>query len=263
MSRVTTSTSFARSPDGTRIAYDRVGAGDPLVLLHGGFVHDRRSWWTAGYVDRLQASFRLLVVDLRGHGESDRPRTVEAYAAEALCADVAAVLDAEGVRRAHVWGFSFGAGVALQLARSRERVDRVALGGAVLGRWLTDDAARKTADGMQLLAAAKQAGTLEQLAIPEAQKDFARKADLAAAAAIYRAMASWPVIEPEALACPAFFYAGSENALGAGSLRAYADRLRRANAEAEILEGLDHPAEFDAVDRSFPRCLAFLRRSAA
>jgi pimeloyl-ACP methyl ester carboxylesterase len=252
--------SFTLSPDGTRIAYDRVGEGDDaLVLLHGGFIQDRRSWWTAGYVDRLRAQYRLLVIDLRGHGESDHPTTVNAYAAPALCADIEAVLDAEHVERADVWGFSLGAGVALQLALASARVRRVALGGAALGNWLTAEAAEKMAEGMQVLAAAKQTGAIDKLPVAEAHKDFARKADLDAAAAAYRAMASWPVVLPEKVLCPAFFYAGSDNAVGAGALRAHEAGLRRAGARWTIFEGLDHMGEFGAVDRALPACLEFLR----
>jgi pimeloyl-ACP methyl ester carboxylesterase len=250
---------FARSPDGTRIAYDATGDGPPLVLLHGGYIQDRRSWWTTGYVDRLREAFRLFVIDLRGHGESDRPADVPAYAAENLCADVLAVLDAERVDRALVWGFSFGAGVALQLAATSPRVVRMALGGAVLGKWLTPEAAEATVAGMRLLATAKGQGTLDALPVADAHKDFARKADLAVAAAGHQAMASWPVIEAAALQCPALFYAGSANTLGAGMLRANEEGLRQAGARAIILDGLDHMGEFEAIDRALPPCVEFLR----
>jgi pimeloyl-ACP methyl ester carboxylesterase len=248
-----------RSPDGTRIAYDATGDGPPLVLLHGGYIQDRRSWSTAGYVDRLKAAFRLLVVDLRGHGESDHPTDVAAYAADRVCADVLAVLDAERVERAVVWGFSFGAGVALQLAATSARVVRMALGGAVLGKWLTPDAAEATVAGMQMLAAAKQQGTLDDLPVAEAHKDFARKADLAVAAAAHQAMASWPVIEAASICCPALFYAGAANTLGAGVLRANEKALRDAGAQVAILDGIDHMGEFNEVDRAFPLCVEFLR----
>jgi pimeloyl-ACP methyl ester carboxylesterase len=256
-----------RGADGARIVYDAIGEGTPLVLLHGGFIQDRSSWWCAGYVERLRGDHRLLVIDLRGHGESDRPAGSEAYAADKVCADVVAVLDAENVDRACIWGFSLGAGVALQLACApsgpssaprSQRVDRVALGGAMLGAWTTPESAEKTAAGIQMLARARQAGTIDQLSIPDAHKDFARNADLDVAAALTRAMASWPVIEPEFIGCPALLYAGSENPAGSGVLRRYAERLGQVGAQSATLSGLDHMGEFAAVDQALAVCRAFL-----
>jgi pimeloyl-ACP methyl ester carboxylesterase len=252
--------SYARHADGTRIAYDRAGDGEPLVLLHGGFVQDRRSWWTAGYVDRLQdEGFKLLVIDLRGHGESDHPAKPDAYSADKVVADVAAVLDAERVPKALVWGYSYGAGVALQLARATDRVSRMALGGAALGQWLSPDQAQKTAAGMRGLTQARKAGAGAIDQLPPAQQEFARTADLDASAAIFQAMAAWPAIEPASIKVPAFFYAGSENPLGSAQIKTHQDALSRAGVRWAILDGLDHMGEFNRMDRALPACLEFLR----
>src|ERR1700722_17794801 len=250
---------FATSHDGTRIAYDSIGKGPPLVLLHGGFVYDRRSWADVGYVDRLKGSFRLLAVDLRGHGESGHPTAVESYDAARLCEDVLAVMNEERVEWASVWGFSFGASVALQLAISSARVDRVVLGGAALGRWLTDEDVQKSLVGITLLSDAKRRGTIDELPVPEAQKRFAREADLDVAAAMFRAMVAWPIVEPEALRCPGLFYAGAENATGIAVLKERESRLLAVGARWTVLEGLDHKGEFTAVDRALPPCEGFLR----
>jgi len=65
-------TKFAISPDQTRIAYDITGAGPAILLVHGGG-GSRHDWHTGGYVQRLQDEFQVICVDLRGHGESDKP----------------------------------------------------------------------------------------------------------------------------------------------------------------------------------------------
>jgi pimeloyl-ACP methyl ester carboxylesterase len=251
---------FARSPDGTRIAYDRSGQGPALVLLHGGFIQDRRSW--SDHVSRLENDFTVLALDLRGHGESDRPTTLEAYAVTRVCEDVLAVLDAEGIARAHVWGFSYGASIALQLAvASAARVDRIVLGGAALGRWLTEDALVRTLAGLALFRNARAQGTVDELPLNAIQKDFATKADLDVVVAAYQAMAAWPVIEPEALKTCTLFYAGSENTAGAGMLATFGERLRAAGARVRVLAGLDHMAEQSAIDLVLPLVVEFLSAS--
>src|SRR5918994_6507418 len=115
---------------GIRISYDAVGEGRPLVLLHGWCCD--RSWWTEpGYVDGLRSDHRLVIVDIRGHGASDKPHEVAAYAWEALIADVFAVADAESLDRFAIWGQSYGGWMAwMPAAAEPERVAAIVTSGA-------------------------------------------------------------------------------------------------------------------------------------
>jgi pimeloyl-ACP methyl ester carboxylesterase len=113
---------YATSPDGTRVYYEVEGDGFPIVL-HTGAGGDLLMWRAAGYTAGL-GSHRLILMDHRGHGRSDRPRDVEAHRMERYVADVNAVLDAAGVVRAAFWGYSDGARVGYALAAARP--DRVA-----------------------------------------------------------------------------------------------------------------------------------------
>jgi len=92
---------------GVTIKYEVVGQGRPLVLLHGWCCD--RTWWThSGYVDDLRRDFRVVTMDLRGHGASTKPHSPSAYQADAVISDVLAVADAEGLDRFAVWGLSYG-----------------------------------------------------------------------------------------------------------------------------------------------------------
>lgn len=109
---------YARSADGCMIAYENVGEGDPLVLLHG-VTETRDSWREAGYVDRfLRLNRRLILIDCRGHGSSDKPHDPSAYVGNKRTADVIAVLDHAGIRRAAIMGYSMGGVIALAAAAS-------------------------------------------------------------------------------------------------------------------------------------------------
>jgi pimeloyl-ACP methyl ester carboxylesterase len=115
--------------DGTVLSYDASGEGPAVVLLHGSAL-SRAIWRGLGYVKALDG-FRVLRLDLRGHGRSGKPHDPEAYAMPLVVEDVLAVLDAEKVERAQLVGYSFGSRVAFALAAERpERVaSLVTLGG--------------------------------------------------------------------------------------------------------------------------------------
>ncbi len=110
------------------INYEVDGTGPWLTLLHG-FSQNLRTW--EPQVQRLAGSFRLLRIDLRGHGGSSIPAAT--YGPVEYAADVLAVLDALGIGATHLWGTHTGAGVGLLLALQHpERIATLALDGAVI-----------------------------------------------------------------------------------------------------------------------------------
>ena len=99
------------------------------MLLHGFPMWGDR-WKDTGYVAELENRYQVIVPDLLGHGQSDKPHEPAAYGSANMAADVLAVLDAAGVDRAHVWGYSMGTTVAEKLAVSApHRVLSLVLGG--------------------------------------------------------------------------------------------------------------------------------------
>ncbi|HKI64943.1 MAG TPA: alpha/beta fold hydrolase [Burkholderiales bacterium] len=82
---------------GVRIHYRLEGEGPPLVLQHG-YTQNLEHWYQCGYVDALKARYRLVLIDARGHGASDKPHERAAYAWPVGAMDVLAVLDALGIR---------------------------------------------------------------------------------------------------------------------------------------------------------------------
>lgn len=102
--------------NGTRIHYEVTGAGAPLVLLDGATV-GLETWHELGYVNALRDDYRLILIDARAHGESDKPHDPAQYAPELMAGDVIAVLDDLGVAQAHYLGASMGAAIGFELAR--------------------------------------------------------------------------------------------------------------------------------------------------
>src|SRR5215470_8922825 len=113
-------------PDGTSLYYDDQGDGAVVLLLHG-FVGDLNiDWFRSGILDRLlDEGYRTLGYDARGHGLSDKPHDLDAYAGDVLARDASALLDERGVTACSVVGFSMGARTALHLATLDDRVNAV------------------------------------------------------------------------------------------------------------------------------------------
>lgn len=100
------------------------GAGSPVVLLHG--FPDTSYLWRHQISALTAAGYRAIAPDLRGRGQSERPARVEDYALQTIVQDVAAILDALGVERAHVVGHDWGAAVAWLFATLHpQRVDHL------------------------------------------------------------------------------------------------------------------------------------------
>ncbi|HEY3352633.1 MAG TPA: alpha/beta fold hydrolase [Polyangia bacterium] len=116
---------------GTRVRYTDTGAGPAVVLIHG-FASSLETW--DALVPELKKTHRVIALDLKGFGWTDRP--AGDYSPPAQADMVLALLEARGVGRFAVVGHSFGASVALQIAlKVPQRVTRVALYDA----WVYDE----------------------------------------------------------------------------------------------------------------------------
>ncbi|HXC53852.1 MAG TPA: alpha/beta hydrolase [Rhizomicrobium sp.] len=124
-------TLFATAPDGVRLAYETVGAGGDIVLVHGFGSSRAQNWRDTGWYETLTgAGYRVTALDCRGHGDSDKPHAVAGYGHDEMANDVLAVMDAAGLASAFVMGYSMGGFIALQLlVRHPERVRKLIVGG--------------------------------------------------------------------------------------------------------------------------------------
>jgi pimeloyl-ACP methyl ester carboxylesterase len=87
-------------------------------------------WYDYGYVSALQNDYRLILLDARGHGDSDKPHKPEAYELGKRVRDVVAVLDDLGISRAHFFGYSMGGWIGFGVARyAPERFLSLIIGG--------------------------------------------------------------------------------------------------------------------------------------
>ena len=118
-----------RIPLSTGIAMNVAFAGPeeapPVILVHG-FPESLRTW--RDVAERLCDRLRLIMPDLRGFGDSDRPQDVTAYATDILIADIFALADALGIDRFALVGHDWGGAIAWAAAlRGDPRIERLAI----------------------------------------------------------------------------------------------------------------------------------------
>jgi len=110
--------------DGVEIYYEVHGSGAPLLLTHG---YSSTSAMWQGQIEALSKRHRLVLWDMRGHGQSDYPADPRAYSEALTVADMAALLDEVGARRAIVGGLSLGGYMSLAFYRAHPQRVRALL----------------------------------------------------------------------------------------------------------------------------------------
>src|SRR5579864_8557530 len=116
------------SSGGLNIAFDDIapggGGGQTVFLIHGFATNRAENWRRLGWYGAFERKdYRIVALDLRGHGESDKPHDPGAYGGEALLGDILGLMDHLGLGRVDLMGYSMGARLALQTAlRHPQRV---------------------------------------------------------------------------------------------------------------------------------------------
>lgn len=109
--------------NGVKICYDIRGEGDPIILIHG--FGAKKEFWLA-QVPKISNKFKLITIDLRGAGKSDRPDIP--YTMEMLAADINNLMDYLNIEKAHIIGHSLGGMIALNfLLKYPERPNKAIL----------------------------------------------------------------------------------------------------------------------------------------
>lgn len=117
--------------DGVNINYVDEGEGDPVVLVHGFASSLQGNWRASGVFDALvKDGRRVVALDCRGHGRSDKPRDPDAYSGSKMADDVIALMDHLGIEKADLMGYSMGGFISTTiLVDHPARLRRVILAG--------------------------------------------------------------------------------------------------------------------------------------
>ena len=213
------------------------GAGPAVLLIHGFASTHAVNWIGPQWVRSLtHAGYRVIAMDNRGHGQSDKPYDPEAYSTYVMADDSRALLDHLGIEKAGVIGYSMGARISAFLTRANpDRVSALAMGG--LGYRLVDGIGLPTT-----IADALEAPSLAEVSDPMGRmfRAFAEqnRSDLRALAACIRgSRQTMPLEQVRSIETPTIICVGTTDPI-AGGAQKLADVMP--NAVAFDIVGRDH-----------------------
>src|ERR1700755_3624349 len=107
---------YFRSRDGLQLAYREMGEGRPFVLIHGFFSTATVNWVRYGHAGKIAAlGYRVVMPDLRGHGDSAKPHDAAAYPPDVLADDGFALVEHLGLEDYDLGGYSLGGRTTIRM----------------------------------------------------------------------------------------------------------------------------------------------------
>ena len=126
-------THFWTASDGVELAYHELGEGRPVILLHGLFSDAVTNWIKFGTAARIASEgFRVIMPDLRAHGESGKPHGEQFYPRGILARDLRELVAHLGLTEFDLGGFSLGSRTTVEAVGEGMQPRRAILGGAGL-----------------------------------------------------------------------------------------------------------------------------------
>lgn len=241
---------------GIRLAFLDEGTGEPVMLIHGFASSIRHNWVDPGWTQLLTGKgFRVIAIDNRGHGESEKLYDRELYAAPLMAEDARRLLDHLSIPRADVMGYSMGARITAFLALAHPDRVRSAVFGGLGGNMIRPMA------GTGPIAHALEASSIDDVKNATARtfRAFAERtgSDLKALAACIRGSRDPITREMVAgITCPVLVATGTEDVIGGA-----ADELAALIPGAEALPIPRRDHMLAVGDRVYKEgVLAFLQR---
>lgn len=241
-----------------RIHFVEQGKG-PALLLHHGFSWSSRRWQACGYVESLERDYRVIAIDARGHGKSDKPHDPASYSAKQQAQDVVAMMDELGIEKALFWGYSMGGRAGYALAKyAPERLHALVISASHPYARTLAAADRINGDDPREFVEALYRRTGASLdALPADARLELFENDFHALAAC---MGDWPTFEDvlPLVPVPTLLYVGDKDPIFP-RVQSAAELIP--NVEFTVYPGQDHGSIFRESGLVLPSVKAFLRQA--
>ncbi len=223
--------------EGFSLAYEIYGDGPPVIAVHGFGSNGIVNWVSTGWMETLtDAGYRVVTLDNRGHGQSQKLYEAERYNAREMARDVANLVEHLGYEKVALIGYSMGARIsAFVCIQYPEKVACAIFGG------LGANMPTPTLDSDEIIAALN-ADSLSEVTHPTGRQfrifaDHTRSDRKALAACMAGSRTPVPIESLRAIEVPVLVAVGSEDTVG-GDAQTLADMLP--NGQALVIERRDH-----------------------
>jgi pimeloyl-ACP methyl ester carboxylesterase len=256
--------------DGVKIYYEVEGEGPPVVLLHGATEYTG-FWRRRPYVETLRNDYKLILIDFRGHGRSDKPQEASGYGPNmtiTMASDVVSVLDDLGLAKVIYYGFSMGGMVGFRAAlRYPDRFHAFILGaispyaypeGMTKGNRFYIEAFKVLRNDPESFLREQERTMNRQFTSEERERWLS--ADPAALSIVLASMIDLPALTDTDLAgisAPCLVYCGDQDLFYPGASRCV---TFMPNVKFVALSGLNHGTAFQRYDLVLPQIKEFLAK---
>ena len=217
--------------DNTSIYYEVNGIGNTLLLLHG-FSNDHTIWDDTGLVKKLQKDYTVITMDFRGCGLSDKPKNSESYSIEAHIEDINAVLKACNKEFPIIWGWSFGATIALHYSKY-SKVKATIAGGTYFGPIFTEAYINNR--------------------LKEITDEIIKNRSIG--------LRQWASVYPNEMKNPFLVYTGTKDGNVVVQIRKQKEEILNAGGNVEIFEEIDHYGLISNMDEIDNYIMPFIRKN--
>ena len=222
---------YITSNDKTRIYYEVIGSGITIVLLHG-LGADHSVWINSGWIAELEKEYKLVLIDLRGCGKSDKPQNKDSYSIENHCYDIDCVLKEINETDPFIWGWSLGATIAMQYSTQKQIKGTIACGsyfGLIFTKELIQNAINNTNDKVMISR--------------------------------FLAFSEWPIINPENMKNKYLIYTGSRDGNVVNKLMEQKNQIEASNGILVVFNNVDHIGLLNKVDLIKGNIIRFIKEN--
>jgi len=227
--------------DGHSLAYRELGAGRPLVLIHGYFTNAIENWIRPGHAARIaERGYRVIMPDLRAHGDSAKPHDAASYPPDILADDGLALIAHLGLDDYDLAGYSLGGRTATRLVARGAMPKRLVIAGQGLDSIVTPSQRRTAGFFYRVLT---EAGTFEPGSREWKSEQFMRKINGDPVALLHVLETSVPT-PPDALTritLPTLVLIGDEDPRPAQALADALPNARYATIPGNHTSAVRHP----------------------
>jgi pimeloyl-ACP methyl ester carboxylesterase len=228
------------SEDNAKIVYNVFGNGPAIVLAHA-LGATKEIWLESGWVDILKEHFTVIIIDLRGNGESDASSDVDFYTQDKVISDINGIVKKCGFNTFNYFGHSYGATIGLKLSKENANVQKVICAGTNFGEEFFNTIVPDIITDYEKFKSIKERNIFDEDNLSKEDIDWLKNTNLDARIAKLKAMNKWEGVQISEIKTKLAIYSGEEDIpLVKGALINNQEELNKNSILSKVFDKLNH-----------------------